>query len=249
LSQGKDHRSNVRRWICGGLHKPTLARAAGAWPPRARNQIWNWPANSLILVTGDVPGLGDRTGRILMAAKNWNLEPGLAQGTGWGWILAYGILLAIVGIVALLEPLATGLATGLFIGFVLLSGGVLGLAAGFSGKGWRSRWLDIVLGLLSLALGLLVLWHPFAGAFSLVWFIAVWLIVGGALEISTGLGGAHHRGWLVFLGLIDIALGVILFFAGPASALIFLAFIIGTSFIFRGVFLCIFALRLRKLAD
>ncbi|AMK22992.1 MULTISPECIES: HdeD family acid-resistance protein [Sphingomonadaceae] len=184
-----------------------------------------------------------------MAAKNWNLEPGLAQGTGWGWILAYGILLAIVGIVALLEPLATGLATGLFIGFVLLSGGVLGLAAGFSGKGWRSRWLDIVLGLLSLALGLLVLWHPFAGAFSLVWFIAVWLIVGGALEISTGLGGAHHRGWLVFLGLIDIALGVILFFAGPASALIFLAFIIGTSFIFRGVFLCIFALRLRKLAD
>lgn len=166
---------------------------------------------------------------------------------GWGWILAYGILLAVIGAIALVEPLATGLATGFIVAYVLIVGGILGIVAGLSGSGWRHKWLDIAVGLLSLVLGLLVLWNPFVGAFSLVWAIGFWLVAIGALEISVAFRSARHRGWLIFLGIVDLLLGVALLFAGPASALFFLAVVIGTSFIFRGVFLSVFALRLRKL--
>jgi uncharacterized membrane protein HdeD (DUF308 family) len=178
----------------------------------------------------------------------WDHDRPFGPSRGWGWILAYGILLAVVGGIALVEPLATGLATGFFVAYVLIAGGFLGIVAGFSGKGWRNKWLDIAVGLLSLILGLLVLWNPFVGAFSLVWAIGFWLVVIGMLEISAAFRSAHHRGWLVLPGIIDIVLGIALLFAGPATALLLLAAVIGISFIFRGAFLVLFALRLCRLS-
>jgi uncharacterized membrane protein HdeD (DUF308 family) len=43
-------------------------------------------------------------------------------------------------------------------------------------------------------------------------------------------------------------LGGFLLFSGPASSLVFLAGIVGISFLFRGVFLIILALGLRRLS-
>lgn len=183
-----------------------------------------------------------------MNGSIWDHERPFGLSKGWGWILLYGILLAVVGVAALAEPLATGVVTGFFVAYVLIVGGVLGIVAGFSGKGWRSKWLDIAVGLLSLIIGLLVLWNPFVGAFSLVWAIGFWLVVIGVLEISAAVRSAHHRGWLILLGIIDVVLGIALLIAGPVTALLVLAAVIGISFIFRGVFLILFALRLRNLS-
>lgn len=180
-----------------------------------------------------------------MKMTDWGDDRWMRQHTGWGWILAYGVLLAVIGALALLQPIATGLATGLLLAFVLISGGVLGILAGFTAKGWRSHWLDVAVGLLSLLLGLAVLWNPFLGAFSLVWAIGLWLLVCGGLEVSAGFRPALHRGWLILLGVIDILLGIYLVLAGPADALVILAVLVGLSFLVRGIFLAIFGLRLR----
>lgn len=165
--------------------------------------------------------------------------------TGWGWIFTYGLLLALLGIFALAEPLATGLATGVFIAAVLIMAGIVGIVAGFSGRGWRSHWLDAVVGLLSLLLGFMVLVNPFAGAISVVWMIGLWLLLIGILEIAAAARSMHHRSWLAFLGIVDVLLGISLLVVGPVAALLVLATIVGISFIFRGTFLVIFALRLR----
>ncbi len=183
-----------------------------------------------------------------MKPTDWNHHRWTRQHSSWGWILGYGIQLAAIGVLALVQPIATGLATGLFLAFMLISGGVLGIIAGFTEKGWRSRWLDIAVGTLSLLLGLAVIWNPLLGAFSLVWAIGLWLVICGGLEFSAGLNPVPHRGWLLFLGVIDILFGVYLLFAGAADALLILAVIVGLSFLFRGVFLSIFAIRLRQIA-
>lgn len=166
-------------------------------------------------------------------------------GQSWIWILCYGLMLAALGISALLEPIATALATGLLLAIVLIVGGGVALAAGFTSNGWRHRWLDAFVGLLSLTLGGLVLWNPFFGAFSLIWGVGLWLMLCGGAELTAGWKPALHRPWLLLLGAVDIALGIYLILAGPADALVILAVLVALSFLVRGVLLTIFALRLR----
>lgn len=181
-------------------------------------------------------------------ASAWTDDRGIRHSGNWGWVMAYGVLLLVIGVFALLEPLATGLATGMFIAALLICGGTLALIAGFTTRGWHSRWLDIVTGVLALALGVLMLWHPFLGAFSLVWFIGLWLFGSGILELMAGLRAAPHRAMLILLGVVDVVLGFSLFLAGPLTALIVLAILVGVSFLFRGALMCALALRLRRLS-
>ena len=181
-----------------------------------------------------------------MRARRWNDDPWLRQNAGWGWITAYGLLLVAIGVLALAQPVATDFATGLFLAVVLIGGGILGIAAGIAAKGWRSRWLDIAVGLLSLLLGVAAACNPFLGAFSLVWGIGLWLLMCGFLEIAAGLAPALHRTWLLALGAIDILLGVYLLWAGPVDALVILALLVGLSFLVRGIFLTILGLRIRS---
>lgn len=53
-------------------------------------------------------------------------------------------------------------------------------------RGWHSRWRDIVTGVVALALGVLMVWHPFLGAIALVRFIGLWLFMTGILELIAG---------------------------------------------------------------
>lgn len=167
--------------------------------------------------------------------------------TGWGWILAYGVLVIAIGFLALCNPLATGLATGVLFGFILLVYGVTAIAAGLSSLSTRARWIEILLGAVSLIAGVIVLFNPFAGALSLAWAIGAWLLVSGIFQISGALRAVHDRGWRLFLGLLDVVLGGWLLFSSPVTALAFLAIAVGVSFLFRGMFLVMLALGLRKL--
>lgn len=169
-------------------------------------------------------------------------------GPAWGWILAYGVLVVLIGSLALGNPLATGLATGFLLGVMLLTYGLVALISGLSSLSKRGRWIEALLGLLGVAAGGFVLFAPFAGALSLVWAIGFWLFVAGILELVSAIKGSHDRGWRFALGLLDIVLGGFLLFSGPASSLVFLAGIVGISFLFRGVFLIILALGLRRLS-
>jgi uncharacterized membrane protein HdeD (DUF308 family) len=166
----------------------------------------------------------------------------------WGWLLAYAILTLIIGLVALLNPVATGLATGLLMGVSLLFYGAFAIVAGVSSLAGRARWLEILLGVLALVASVVVLLNPFAGALSLVWAIGAWLLLIGVLEVVAAFKASQDRGWRLFLGAMDLLLGAYLLFTGPAAGLIFLAVVFGLSFLLRGVFLVALALGLRRLA-
>lgn len=167
--------------------------------------------------------------------------------SAWGWVLAYGILVILIGLLALFNPLATGLATGILFGVLLLIYGVLAIASGVSSMAARGRWMEILLGVLAIAGGIAVLLAPYAGAWSLVWALGFWLIVSGVFQIVAAMQSSIDKGWRLFLGVLDIVLGAFLVFADPASSLLYLAAIVGISFIFRGAFLISLAFALRKL--
>lgn len=166
---------------------------------------------------------------------------------GWGWILAYGIIVLLIGIVALLNPVATGFATGILLGIILLFYAGAAIVAGLSALSQRARWTEILLGVLALVAGVFVLSNPFAGALSLVWAIGAWLLIAGIFQIIGAFRMTQDRGWRLFMGIIDAVLGGFLLFGGPAIGLVWLAIAVGISFLLRGLFLILVAFGVRNL--
>ncbi|GAA0664504.1 uncharacterized membrane protein HdeD (DUF308 family) [Sphingomonas insulae] len=162
-------------------------------------------------------------------------SPPPAAGAGWGWILGYGVLSVVLGILAFLNPFAATYAATLVIGAFFIAAGLVSIAAGFAGKGHEGRGYAIGFGLLSLVVGLLMAFNPVSGALSLTLMVAVWLGVRGALEIGLGMRFTRGRGLMIALGVVNFLLALYVFITLPSSALTLPGFILGISFVFGGV--------------
>jgi uncharacterized membrane protein HdeD (DUF308 family) len=163
-------------------------------------------------------------------------------------VLAYGLLLLLIALIVIANPLVAGVATGLLIGVVLVIYGIAAIASGWTSLSQRARWVEVLLGLLALIAGIFAILNPVAGALSLVWAIGAWLVISGGFQIAFALKARMDRGWRLFLGVLDVVLGLILLFSNPATGLAFLAVIIMISLVVRGVFLIMLAMSLRKLS-
>ncbi|EIZ81353.1 hypothetical protein WSK_0060 [Novosphingobium sp. Rr 2-17] len=171
-----------------------------------------------------------------------------APGDTWGWVMGYGILLLLVALIALVNPLVAGVATGLILGVVLLLYGVAAIAAGWTSLSTRARWVEILLGVIAVIAGIFTIVNPVAGALSLVWAIGAWLLISGAFQIAFALKARHDKGWRLFLGALDVALGLVLLTSGAALGLAFLAVVVAISLTVRGVFLIQLARALKRMA-
>lgn len=164
---------------------------------------------------------------------------------GLGWLIAYAVAIMFLGLIALINPIATGLAVGLMLGLALTLYGVLAIVSGASGE---KDWAEIGLGVLAVLAGVITWLDPFGGAMTLVWIIGFWLLFAGVLQLVTAFRRRRNRGWAVALGILDMVLGVLLLGAGAATALAFLAAAVGLSLLARGAFLLTLALGARRLS-
>ena len=167
----------------------------------------------------------------------------------WGWLLAYGLLLILTGIVAVTNPLATGIVTGLLIGFTIAFYGILAIVAGLSAMSGHARWTELVLGVFALVAGGLVIMMPLAGSATLIWMLGFWLLAAGIAEIISAFRISMDRGWRLFLGIIHIILGLLLVFMDLRGNLVLLAMLISVSFLARGIFVVWFAMAARRVTN
>ena len=164
---------------------------------------------------------------------------------GWDYVL--GIAFLLVGILALIEPPIASFATAVYLGFMLCVAGGFALAAGIAGIAHRGGWLGILLGLVSLAAGILVLYNPVAGAVSLVWVGGAWFIVGGIFELAMGFSVPVGKTWLILVAIINLALGVLIVMMQPSQAFAFLGYFVGISFVLRGFWSLLFTGELHRI--
>lgn len=169
-----------------------------------------------------------------------------AAGAGWGWILGYGILSLVLGVLAFLNPFAATYAATLVIGAFFIAAGIVSIAAGLMGKGHEGRGYAIGFGLLSLVIGVLMAFDPMSGALSLTLLVAVWLGIRGALEIGLGARFKRGRALMIALGVVNILLAIYVLATLPWSALTLPGFILGISFVFGGVTSILSALHHKK---
>ena len=101
----------------------------------------------------------------------------------WGWKLVSGILGITGGLIVLAYPLLATVVTASAVVIILaVEGiilGVIGIVQAFQGEGWGS----IILGGLSIILGILILANLWVVAFSLPLVIGVVAVVGGIISI------------------------------------------------------------------
>jgi uncharacterized membrane protein HdeD (DUF308 family) len=104
-----------------------------------------------------------------------------------GGAMAVGVLAVIVGIIALVWPELTSLTLLYIIAAWMIVSGVADIAGAFMGgvSGGQRVWL-VILGLVSIVIGIVFFIHPVSGALALLWLVGIYLIVLGVLRIIAG---------------------------------------------------------------
>lgn len=154
----------------------------------------------------------------------------------WGWVFGAGVLLAILGVLALMNAVDATLITTVIVGFLLIVAGVVDIFAAFTGGsesgGWRI--LRFVLGVLYIVVGLDLVAQPALGAITLIFVVGLLLIFDGIMKLIGAFTSRSGRLWLVAIGILDIVLGMWAITNIPMSAPA-IGFFVGFMLIFAGI--------------
>jgi uncharacterized membrane protein HdeD (DUF308 family) len=167
----------------------------------------------------------------------------------WKLFLVEGIVLAFLGIGAILVPVVASLAVSIFLGWLFLIGGIVGAVTTLMGRHVPGFWWSLISAIITIVAGLYLVGWPFTGAVSLTIVLAAYLVAEG---IASMLFAYEHRrqltarwGWLFVNGIIDLFLAGIIVWLLPFAAVWALGLIIGIDFIFGGASLIGMALAAR----
>jgi uncharacterized membrane protein HdeD (DUF308 family) len=168
----------------------------------------------------------------------------------WGWFVFLGIVLIAAGIFALGDAVAVTLVSVIFIGAMLLVGGVIQIVHAFMTRTWSSFLFQFLGGALYIVGGLLIMDEPEHGSVLITLLLLAALIVGGVLRIVIALRHREIPGWWMLLlgGIVSLVVGVLLFMELPWSGLWVLGTLIAIELIMMGVTWLQFGLTLRHLA-
>jgi uncharacterized membrane protein HdeD (DUF308 family) len=167
-----------------------------------------------------------------------------ALSRNWGWLLALGILMIILGVVAMAAPVVATIAIQVMLGWLLVISGIAEGIHAFMVKEWRGFLLELLSAVLYLGVGLLLLIDPLKGALALTLILAVFLLVEGIFKIITALRVRDHRGWgwLLASGIVSVVLGVLIWKQWPTSGLWVIGLLVGIQLLFTGWSLVMLAL-------
>jgi uncharacterized membrane protein HdeD (DUF308 family) len=151
------------------------------------------------------------------------------------------------GVAALIWPELTLWALVVLFGAWVLVDGVFALWAAFSGRGRERRWLLALEGIAGIAAGIITFVWPDVTALALLYLIAAWALVTGALKLVAAVQLRHEirNEWLLVLsGLLSIVFAILLVITPGAGALV-ITWLIGWFALILGVALLALAFRLR----
>jgi uncharacterized membrane protein HdeD (DUF308 family) len=170
----------------------------------------------------------------------------------WRAFLIEGILLAILGLAAIVLPPLASLAVTIFLGWMFLISGIAGLALTFWARGMPGFWWSLLSAVLAIAAGIILLAQPVQGIFTLTIVVGVYFLAEGVATIMYAL--EHRRelserwSWLLVSGVVDIVIAGIIISGLPGSALWAIGLLVGINLLFGGITLIGMALAARKAA-
>jgi uncharacterized membrane protein HdeD (DUF308 family) len=184
-----------------------------------------------------------------------SLQQAFAQSVRehWKLFLTEGIILVVLGLLAIVVPPLATLAVEIFIGWLFLISGVAGLITTFGARHAPGFWWALLSAILAIAAGIVLLVWPLSGILSLTLLLIAFFITEGILSIMYAL--EHKReltgqwGWMLASGIIDLVLAAIIFSGLPGTAAWALGLLVGINMLFGGSALIAIAMHARGASD
>jgi uncharacterized membrane protein HdeD (DUF308 family) len=167
----------------------------------------------------------------------------------WGLFLTEGIILMLLGLSAMAIPLFAGLATTIFLGWLFLIAGGVGLAVTMRARQAPGFWWSLLSACAALFAGFVLVVHPLQGLMTLTFVLTAYFIADGLFVIVLAL--SHRKDlsgkweWMLVNGLVDLMLAALILSGMPGSFVWVLGLLVGIDLLFGGVSLIAMALDAR----
>jgi uncharacterized membrane protein HdeD (DUF308 family) len=168
----------------------------------------------------------------------------------WVLFVVEGMLLIVLGMIAIaIPPLAT-LAVTILLGWLFLISGIVGLITSIMARHAPGFWWSILSAIVGILAGLVLLAWPVSGSVSLTLVLIAFFLIEGvatimyAIEHRRGLSG--RWGWLVASGILDLILAGIVIAGLPGTALWAPGLLVGINMVFGGCALVAMGLHARR---
>lgn len=180
-----------------------------------------------------------------LTKKNPHLE---LVGEHWTLFLLWGLVLVALGLLAVSIATFTTLASVIFLGCVVLAGGIVLFVDAF--HFWHVNWKyffgHLIISLLYLAAGFWLLTQPVSAAVSLTLVLGVFYTVLGAFRLGTAFAAGDFLGWQLFNGVVALILGILILIHWPASSLFIIGLFVGIDLFISGFTYILLAFTARK---
>jgi uncharacterized membrane protein HdeD (DUF308 family) len=155
------------------------------------------------------------------------------------WLTIEAAALIVLGVLAIVFPLFTGIAAALVIGWLLILAGVVGLVSAFAGRDHAHLGWSVASAVIAILAGVLLLLHPLFAAIAVTLLIAAYLLFDGVTLVGYGLDqrkrGSLAWRWPLGSGVVDIVLAVLILFLSGVGSAILIGVIVGIDLIAAGV--------------
>jgi len=164
----------------------------------------------------------------------------------WGWFLVLGLVLVLLGILAIFRAMRATVISMYFFGWLFLFAAVITAVHAVLVGRWGGFVVLLLGAILFAVIGLLLLRYPMASAETLTLLLAMYFIAVGMFHIIATVA-MHLPGWYLLDGIITLALGILVLAGWPASGLWVIGLFIGIDLLMRGLAWTVLALDARKL--
>jgi uncharacterized membrane protein HdeD (DUF308 family) len=168
----------------------------------------------------------------------------------WKAFLFEGILLAVLGLAAMIVPPLASLAVTIFLGWMFLISGIGGLLVTYWARNLPGFWWSLISAALAVLAGLVLLARPAEGVLTLTIVVGAYFLAEGVASMMYAL--EHRRelsgrwSWLLVAGLMDILIAFIIIAGLPGSAEWAIGLLAGINLLFGGATLIGMALAVRN---
>jgi len=166
----------------------------------------------------------------------------------WGLFLAFGIVLMLLGVVAIGRSVKATVVSMVFFGWLLVIASVIQFVEAFMVGHWAGFFLHLLIAILFGVVGLLMVVRPLISAEALTFLMSVFFLLGGLYQLFAALW-THLPGWgwHALNGIISAVMGVLILAQWPISGLWVIGLFVGIDLLFYGWAWVALALDLRKM--
>ena len=169
----------------------------------------------------------------------------------WKLFLTEGIILVILGVLAIVLPPIATLAVTIIVGWLFLFSGVAGLITTFGARHAPGFWWSLLSAVLGIAAGIVLLLWPLSGVITLTLLLIAFFIIEGILSIMYAIEHMNELtgqwGWMLASGIIDLVLAAMIWAGLPSTAAWAIGLLVGINMLFGGAAMIAMAMHARSI--